>query len=215
VIRALPPVAIEGHEPSVGADASHPMRIVTRRAAGIEGAGWDDATRQQVTAVFDGLAHEWHTRSSPERTAVVQDALARGVGEEAPGVCVEIGSGIGTYSALLAERYGTVMSVDLAEEMLRLAPPGPGHRVRADAARLPVADRVADAVVLVNAFLFPAEVDRVLAPDGHVLWVNSSGEHTPIHLTAAEVEAALPGAWEGTSSRAGVGTWCALRRAGD
>jgi hypothetical protein len=105
-----------------------------------------------------------------------------------------------------------VLSVDLSLEMLRQAPSEPGWRVQADASRLPLGDGAAAAVVLVNAFLFPGEVDRVLAPDGLVLWVNSSGERTPIHLPAAEVAAVLPGEWEGVAARAGIGTWCALRR---
>jgi SAM-dependent methyltransferase len=213
VIEELPPVDIPGHEPSVGADASHPMRAVTRRAAGIEGDAWDPAIRLRVTEVFDGLAPEWHTRSSPQRTAVLVDALRRGVAGSAGGTCLEIGSGIGAYSAVLADHYDGVVAVDLAEQMLRLAPAAPAHRVRADASQLPVPDSVADAVVLVNMFLFPAEVDRVLDPGGHVVWVNSSGEQTPIHLPVDEVEAALPGGWHGVASRAGVGTWCVLRRA--
>ena len=49
--------------------------------------------------------------------------------------------------------------------------------------------------------------------DGVVVWVNSSGSQTPIHLPAADVAAALPGAWAGVESGAGEGLWCVLRRA--
>jgi hypothetical protein len=87
--------------------------------------------------------------------------------------------------------------------------------VLADGARLPLSDGVADAVVLVNCFLFPAEVDRVLSDQGVVVWVNSSGGETPIHLPPEDVLAALPGTWE---SPAGVadpasarGAWPAVR----
>ena len=59
--------------------------------------------------------------------------------------------------------------------MLLRQPADVGHRVLADGARPPAPDAAADAVVLVNCFLFPDEVDRVLAPDGVVVWVNSSG----------------------------------------
>ena len=52
-------------------------------------------------------------------------------------------------------------------------------------------------------FLFPEEVERVLAPQGMVLWVNSSGEHTPIHLSPEEVAQQLPGAWDGVKARGG------------
>jgi SAM-dependent methyltransferase len=212
-IVELPGIEIPGHRPSVEAGPDHPMRIVTRQVAGLDDGVWDAGTRERVTALFDDLAGDWHTRTSPERAAVVADALDRGLGSERrAGMCVELGSGIGTYSEVLAERFETVAAVDLSLEMLRLAPPGPGHRVRADGAALPFAGGAAAAAVLVNMLLFPAEVDRVLAPDGVVVWVNSSGTSTPIHLTAAEVAEVLPGDWEGVASRAGIGTWCVLRR---
>lgn len=212
VIEELPTVEIEGHVPSGLGGPDHPMRLVTRQAAGLDPGGWTGDTRHRVSGIFDTLAAEWHTRTSPARTKVVVDALDRG-GVGAPGgTCVEVGSGIGTYTPLLAERFDAVLAVDLSIEMLRAAPATPGHRVRADASQLPVVDGSAAAVVLVNAFLFPAEVDRVLAPGGVVVWVNSSGEETPIHLLPAEVADVLPGAWDGVASRAGAGIWCALRR---
>jgi len=55
-------------------------------------------------------------------------------------------------------------------------------------------------------------VARVLVPDGLVLWLNSSGEQTPIYLSAEDLVKALPGEWTGTASRAGKGHWCVLRR---
>jgi hypothetical protein len=100
----------------------------------------------------------------------------------------------------------------VALEMLLRAPAQPGHRMLADGAELPLVDGRASAVVLVNCFLFPAEVDRVLGPDGVVVWVNSSGGSTPIHLPADDVLAALPGAWHGAESEAGWGSWAVLRR---
>ena len=191
------------------------MRIATRRAAGLDAGGWTSDLRDHVERFFDNLAGEWHTRSSPHRTAVVMDALVRGLDPlHVPrGVAVEVGSGIGAYSPLLAERFATVVAVDLSFAMLRLAPVGPGHRVRADGAQLPIRDGSAAAVVLINAFLFPAEVERVLAPRGALVWVNSSAEHTPIYLSVEDLVARLPGEWTGTSSRAGEGHWCALQRA--
>jgi hypothetical protein len=215
-IRYLPPVAVEGHQSSSAGSGDHPMRIVTRQAAGLDPGGWTDASREHVRAFFDDLAAEWHTRISPQRTAIVADALDRGLGSLRlpPGPIVEPGSGIGAYSGLLAERCGrAVVAVELSREMLLRAPARPAHRVQADAARLPMADKSAAAVVLVNMFLFPAEVERVLAPAGALVWVNSSGERTPIHLSPEDLLAALPGAWTGVSSRAGEGLWCVLRRA--
>jgi len=80
-------------------------------------------------------------------------------------------------------------------------------RVQGDASRLPTPDGAVDVLVLANAFLFPAEVERALSPTGVVVWVNSRGTGTPIHLLATEVDAALPGEWAGVASTAGWGTW--------
>ncbi|MFL6205038.1 MAG: class I SAM-dependent methyltransferase [Acidimicrobiales bacterium] len=212
-LTALPSIEIEGHASSGLGSPDHPMRVMTRRAAGLTGEPWDDAARAQVATLFDSLAPEWHTRTGPARDAVVADALDRGVGDGGGDVCVELGSGIGAYTPALARRWRRVLATELSLEMLRLAPTDVGHRVRADGARLPLADGVADAVVLVNCFLFPAEVDRVLAPGGVVVWVNSSGAETPIHLPPDDVVRALPGDWTGVQATAGLGIWCAVRRA--
>ncbi|MEQ1786827.1 MAG: methyltransferase domain-containing protein [Acidimicrobiales bacterium] len=214
-LRTLDPVEIPGHRPSGLGSPDHPMRIMTRRAAGLHPGAWDDAARAEVAAFFDALAPEWHTRTSPERDAVVTDALDRGLpADERPRrVCVELGSGIGAYTPALADRWAQVLATEVSLEMLRRAPSGVGHRVLADGSRLPLTAGGADAVVLVNCFLFPAEVDRVLGPDGVVVWVNSSGAETPIHLPPSDVVAALPGRWEGVESVAGIGAWCVLWRA--
>jgi SAM-dependent methyltransferase len=213
-IEYLPPVAIEGHQSSGAGGPDHPMRIATRRAAGLHSGGWTPELRKEVGEFFDTLSGEWHTRTSPQRTAVVMDALDRGLGRPGAraGVAVEVGSGIGSYSGLLAQRFATVLAIDLSLAMLRLAPSGIAHRIQADGAMLPLRDSSAAAVVLINSFLFPAEVDRVLSRDGALVWVNSSGQQTPIYLDAEEVLSALPGTWTGTSSQAGDGTWCVLRR---
>jgi hypothetical protein len=105
-----------------------------------------------------------------------------------------------------------VVAIDLSLAMLQQAPAAPAVRVQADGALLPLRDGLAAAVVLVNAFLFPAEVARVLAPDGIIVWVNSSGDRTPIYLSPADLLAALAGEWTGIASRAGEGQWCVLRR---
>jgi protein-L-isoaspartate O-methyltransferase len=214
-IQHLPPIAIEGHQSSGAGGPEHPMRIATRRAAGLDAAGWTGELRSQVEDYFDGIAAEWHTRITPQRIAVVTDALSRGLDAmDVPnGPAVEVGSGIGTYSSLLAERFATVVAIDLSLAMLKFAPIEPAHRIQADGARLPLRDSSAAAVVLINAFLFPAEVERVLSPDGALVWVNSSGEQTPIYLSVDDLVARLTGEWTGTSSRAGEGHWCVLRRA--
>ncbi len=211
MIRELEPLEIPGHQSSNPDGARHPMRSVTRQAAGLAPGGWSPAVRKEVATYFDGLADEWVMRTTPLRVKVVEDALARGGGLR--GVALELGAGNGAYSGTLAERFDVVVATELSPEMLRRQPAQPGRRLLSDASSLPIRDGGADAVVLINMFLFPDEVDRVLAPDGVVLWVNSSGEQTPIHLLPEEVAEALPGRWEGVHARAGVGIWCALRRA--
>lgn len=191
------------------------MRVVTRAVAA-DPRSWDVTTSASVRATFDRLACEWHTRDRPDRLDALADAWDRGrawLGHTArPGLCLEPGSGIGLGTGWLAERCDAVVALDLAQEMLVRAPSGPGHRLRTDAARLPFADGAADAVVLVNALLFGEETARVLAPGGLVVWVNTSGEGTPIHLPAEEVEGALPGRWDGVASAAAGGTWAVFAR---
>lgn len=215
MIRHLPPIAIDGHQITSPGTPDHPMRVATHRAAGLHEEGWTDELRDDVTKYFDGLAQEWHTRTTAGRVEIVEDAFSRGLGEVgAPaGLAVELGSGTGAYSPLVAKHFEPVLAIDLSMEMLKRAPAAPAHRVQADGARLPLRDASAAAIVLINAFLFPDEVARVLVPDGVVVWVNSSGEQTPIHLSSEALVARLPGAWNGVASRAGGGTWCVLRRA--
>ncbi|MGI8755637.1 MAG: class I SAM-dependent methyltransferase, partial [Acidimicrobiales bacterium] len=146
--------------------------------------------------------------------AAINDGFRSGFVPRAPRrLCVDIGAGTGLYSTTLAARFPLLLSVDLSGEMLRLAPAGPAIRVQADASTLPLGDGSVDVLVLANAFLFPHEAQRALAPDGVVIWVNSRGTETPIHLTADEVDTALPGRWDGVASQAGWGTWSVHWRA--
>jgi SAM-dependent methyltransferase len=184
------------------------MRAVTRQIA-FEPGGWTAERRAKVAALFDGLAPEWYTHlEDPQRTIPLEDAYDRG-GIVTGGTCLEVGSGDGANTTFLSERHEQVIALDLSFEMLRR---GTGDRVRADAGDAPLRDGCIDVAVLVNAFLFPAELDRLLAPGGLVVWVNTAGDQTPIHLPADEVEEALPGAWSGLGSEAGRGTWSVWRR---
>ncbi len=187
----------------------HPMRRMTKVAA-FEPDGWTAERRREVTELFDSLASEWHTRATAERHVPLLDALDRGGSVSGP--CLELGSGIGLGTETLARRVDGVIAVDLSGEMLRRAPAGAAPRVLADSSRLPVGDAAVGAVVAVNMFLFPAEVDRVLAPGGTLVWVSSLGDQTPIHLDADEVDRALGGGWDVVASAAGQGTWAVARR---
>lgn len=185
------------------------MRKVTRQVA-FEPGGWTGERRGKVETLFDELAPEWHTREHPYRTQPLIDAFERG--DVGGGVCLELGSGTGIATPWLVERFSLVLAVELSAGMLELAPAGVGTRMRADGSRLPLRDGSIDAAVLVNMFLFPAEMARVIAPTGVLVWVNTSGADTPIHLPADEVDAAMPGDWSGVASEAGWGTWAVLRR---
>lgn len=191
------------------ADEHHPIRHVTRWVAFGGPDAWTAERRANVAALFDGLAHEWDTKPG-QRLEAVADAFDRG-GPFPPGPCLEIGSGTGLATALVAERVPPVVAFDLSAGMLSLAT-APVPHVRADASALPVATGTAAVVVLVNMFLFPAEVARVLGPDGVLVWVNTLGDATPIHLPPDDVATALPGRWRGLCADAGWGTWATLRR---
>jgi SAM-dependent methyltransferase len=210
VIRHLPRLIEEAEGRPDGWNDDHPMRKVTRQVA-FEPEGWSAERRGKVAELFDSLANEWHTRDHPLRMVPLADAFERG-GPLGYGIGLEIGSGVGLGTAWLSARYELLVAVDLSAEMLRLSPPDPAPRLQADASTLPFRTASVDAVVLVNMFLFPEEMTRVLKPDGALVWVNTSGDRTPIHLSAEDVDAALPGDWDGVASEAAWGTWAVFRR---
>jgi SAM-dependent methyltransferase len=210
VIRRLPRLIEEAEGRPDGPNDDHPMRKVTRQVA-FEADGWTPERRGKVAGLFDSLADEWHTRDHPLRMVPLADAFERG-GPLGYGTGLEIGSGTGLGTAWLSARYELLVAVDLSAEMLRLSPPDPAPRLQGDASVLPFRTASVDAIVLVNMLLFPAEMARVLKPDGALVWVNTSGDRTPIHLSADEVDEALPGEWNGVASEAAWGTWAVFRR---
>lgn len=194
-------------EPFAGPD--HPMRRLTRAQAFGEPWTNDDAAR--VQQIFDGMAAAWsEDHVDPVKAAPVEDALDRG---EVPlaGRWLEVGSGTGAGARILSPRVGQLVCSDLSEQML-LHAPGIAPRIRADASALPFGDDRFDAILLINMLLFPGEVDRLLRADGVVVWVNTLGDQTPIHLPPADVLDALPGTWSGITARAGTGLWLTARR---
>jgi SAM-dependent methyltransferase len=203
-------VRVDTPRPDVGGGPAHPMRVITRETAFGNGP-WTPERAAKVSALFDSMAPSWTGRDGPDRHASLHDALARG-GPFASGACLEVGSGTGEATSILRAQFDDVIALDLSREMLRYAP-ADSPRVQADSSALPVADHAAAVVALINMLLFPAEVDRVLAPTGALLWVNTLGDATPIHLPAADVLDALPGTWHGVTAEAGWGTWLVARRA--
>ena len=195
-------------EPFAGPD--HPIRKLTRTMA--FGGEWRDSNATNITATFDGMAADWsENHVDPVKRAPVDDALDRG-GLPLDGRWLELGSGTGAGARALQGRVDDLVCTDLSFGMLSYAPPELAPRVRADASRLPFEDDTFDAILMINMILFPTEVDRVLRPAGSLLWVNTLGDQTPIHLPADDVLDALPGEWRGRTARAGTGFWLTATR---
>jgi SAM-dependent methyltransferase len=196
--------------PDLG-ELARSMRELTRAIA-MEPDTWTPERAHQIGEMFDALAGPWRERALPQRREALVDALTRG-GPFPNGLCVEVGSGTSNATDDLRAAFHHVVSLDLSREML-VHSAVRGRQTQADASALPVQSRSASIVALINMFLFPAEIARVLAPDGVVVWVSTNGDGTPIYLSPAEVVHALPGEWEGVSAQAGWGTWLTARRAG-
>ena len=190
------------------------LRTVTEQVAR-DPSAWTPEVARQVGGHFEALSAEWHLHHDPDRIAPLADALDRGGPDGGPvagGDVVELGAGSGAGTRLLAERFGRVVAVDLSAGMLaRLQVPG-AARLLADASRLPLAAGSVGTLVCVNMLLFPQEVDRVLGRAGSLVWVNTIGDCTPIHLPADAVAAALGPGFEVVASRASWGTWAVARR---
>lgn len=195
-------------EPFAGPD--HPMRKVTRRVA-FEGA-WDLERAKKVGKLFDSMASEWGKRADEPRAASIIDAIDRGAVPR-NGRWIELGSGTGAGTSILRDAGIDVIALDLAMAMLANADPELAPRVQADSSQLPIGDRSVDAVLCVNMLLFPNEIDRILNHAGVLVWVNSLGDQTPIHLPPIDVLRALPGDWVGHTARAGSGFWVVASRA--
>lgn len=208
-IRTLDPAAgVTEPEPFAGPD--HPIRKVTRQVA--FDRAWDPERAAKFASLFDSLAADWSAdHVEPTKAAPIRDALERS-GAPTDGRWLELGSGTGAGTRVLHDRVRSLLALDLSRQMLTHAPGELAPRVQGDASSLPFGDHTFDVVLMVNMLLFPDEVDRVLAPTGTALWVNTLGDQTPIHLPAHDVAMALPGDWSGTTARAGTGFWAALRR---
>jgi len=195
-------------EPFAGPD--NPIRRRTRAVA--LGEPWTADNARRMAELFDSMAADWATRHVDDnKSAPILDALDRG---EVPvdGDWLELGSGTGAGTRLLSGVVGSFVATDLSAEMLRHAPGELAPRVHADASILPFPADSFDAVLMINMLLFPHEVDRVLRPGGAIVWVNSLGDQTPIHLPPDDVLAALPGDWTGRTARADTGFWLIARR---
>ncbi len=205
------PVLIEcpGDAPPAGMPADHPMRQVTVAAA-FDPDSWNDDRRRQVAGLFDTLAEDWSSRDVAGREAPILDALDRGLSAAPPAerrIAIDVGGADGINARHLTPTFPHLITLDLSLEMLQRSAGRATNRLQADGSQLPIPNRSVDVIFLINAFLFPHEVERVLAPSGVLIWVNSRGAATPIGLPSADVDRALPGGWAGVASSAGWGTW--------
>ena len=195
-------------EPFAGPD--HPIRQLKRAVA--FGKEWKPEHAERMSTLFNELAPEWsNDHVDATKAAPVRDALQRGDVPMA-GNWLEVGSGTGAGARVLDAQVRSLVCTDLSAGMLSHAP-DLAPRAQSDASALPFAGGAFDAVLLINMLLFPHEINRVLRPGGTVLWVNTLGDQTPIHLPPADVLDALPGKWAGTTARAGTGFWLTARRA--
>jgi len=211
-IETLAPVESNGPggAPRPGG-ADHPMRVITRRIA--INREWTPDMQHEVRALFDQLAPEWDaTRRTPERIACLDDAFDRTGYDSSAARCLELGAGTGIFTEAISARCDHTTSVDLSHSMLVQAPSDAGGLVVGDGSVLPFADGSFDLAVLVNMFLFVDELERVLSDEAAIIWFNSRGPETPIHLTTEEVLTALSPGWSAVESRRGTATWALLRR---
>lgn len=200
----------EASDPEPFAGPDHPIRQLTRAVA--FGKEWKPEHAERMSTLFNELAPEWSSgHVDATKAAPVRDALERGDVPVA-GSWLEVGSGTGAGARVLSDQVGSLVCTDLSAGMLSHAP-DLAPRAQSDASALPFDTDAFDAVLLINMLLFPHEIDRVLRPAGSVLWVNTLGDQTPIHLPAADVLEALPGEWDGTTASAGTGFWLSARRA--
>jgi SAM-dependent methyltransferase len=175
---------------------------------------WDRPEAAATRAGFDAAACDWEASRGRYRRPVLADALARG-GPFRPGRAVEIASGTGLLTPLIAAVWPQVAAVDLSVGMLaRSAARG---RVQADAARLPLAGGCAVAVVIGDGPLFAAETARVMTGGAVLVWSNALGDgapfFVPVEVLAGAMTAATGHAWDAVHSQAYWGSWAVLRPA--
>ena len=179
------------------------------------------AFRWLTRSQFNRIAPRWDEMRSPDAFAPLEAALA--ALELTPRRALDLGTGTGRAAFLVARRYpeAEVIGVDLAEDMLaearRLTPPELEGRVRfeqADAERLSYPDGSFDLVSLANMIPFFAELARVTAPGGAVIFSFSAGPETPIYVPPEVLRTRLAehGFTEFADFAAGNGTALSARK---
>jgi len=192
---------------------THRMREVTTHLA--EDGIWDSSLTEEVRQLFDSLAEEWTaTRDHPQRNLPILDALNRG--KVKGQIALELGAGTCISARDLISKFDSFIAMDLSLAMLNNAIENAPPLVCTDGSALPVANGAIDVLILQNMFLFPKEVERCLSTEGYLVWVNSRGPETPIHLPVEKVvhslESAAGHGWDAVASTSGEATWAVIQR---
>ena len=136
---------------------------------------------------FDRMAPRWTAMRSAEAFASLEAALDSL--PQPPGRALDLGTGTGLAAFAVARHFpdAEVVGADLSEAMVAQAqadtPAELAGRVRfqaADAAQLPFEEGAFELVVLANMIPFFDELERVVSPGGHVVFMFSAGPETPI-----------------------------------
>jgi SAM-dependent methyltransferase len=134
-----------------------------------------------VSARYDGHA-DWYDETFRSYATETGSAgrLARllGPADPAGSICVDIGCGTGLHFAAVEARGYTVIGADLSADQLRVAAARNHRVIRADAARLPLADASVPAVAMTfvhtdmdDFATAVAEAARVLRPGGRLVYL--------------------------------------------
>lgn len=176
---------------------------------------WPSEETASVRAMWDTLASGWkEIARGPHQATPLVDAVERI--EHMPDHVLEVGTGtgLGTRALMSLLPKATLVAADLSPAMLREAR-AEGTRtplVATDSAALAFKSEAFDLVVLLNTYLFPTEVLRVLVHGGSVIGAWSLGAKTPIYISPEQAEDAL-GA-EAVTAEAAWGDWWRVRPLG-
>ena len=172
---------------------------------------------------FDRMAPRWTAMRSADAFASLETALDSL--PQPPGRALDLGTGTGLAAFAVARHFpdAEVVGADLSEAMVAQAqadtPAELAGRVRfqaADAAQLPFEEGAFELVVLANMIPFFDELERVVSPGGHVVFMFSAGPETPIWVPPERLRKELEsrGFSDFADFEAGVGT-ALLARKGD
>lgn len=147
--------------------------------------------RRPTQRFWERSAASWDHRIKPDRAehlAPLEAACAQL--DREPQTILELGTGTGAGSRMLARRFQTarVRAVDLSSAMIDVArgnvPAELAHRIElevADAASLPYEDETFDLVAQLNMPVYLQQAARVLRPDGYLIIASSLGSATPYY----------------------------------